>query len=503
VRISEQRGGSGVREPLQEPADEPRLYPLAGQGYLEDSGMLENSSVLMIGSPSGDGAVREALAGEPFEVVTVDESAALATLEARAIDAVVLETPPEPKRTTELLTTLQDRWPGLPVVIVTDDASPERIAEIVALGASDLLLRPLAAPQLAFAVRKALTSVARSAAAPPPPRAETGIVFGKSPAMQSLRELIEQVAPSSSTALVRGESGTGKELVARALHRLSPRANKPFIKIDCTSLPETLIESELFGYEKGAFTGATAQKLGRVQLADTGTLFLDEVGELPLPVQAKLLRLLQDRELERLGGKQTLRVDVRVVAATHRDLEGMVQKGEFRQDLFYRLNVVPLWNAPLRARRVDVPELATYFCEEVAKASGRGAVALSSEALKLLASQRWPGNARQLQNFVERLVVLCRTGTISENDVKAELERPVRFATETGTVGADASGAPDGAPGGAAGGALGLDEIVRIAERQALVRALEQAGGNRSAAARLLGVSRTTLYTKLEEYKLL
>ena len=454
---------------------------------------------MVVVSPAGASAVREALAGESFELVATSADQALATLEERAIDAVVLELGDGPDGTT-LLGSVQDRWPGLPIVLVTGDASPERIAEVVGLGASDLLLRPFAPAQLLFAVQKALAAAEKTAAAPPPPRAETGIVFGRTPTMQALRELLEQVAPSASTVLVRGESGTGKELVARALHRLSPRASRPFIKIDCTSLPETLIESELFGYEKGAFTGATAQKLGRVQLADTGTLFLDEVGELPLTVQAKLLRLLQDRELERLGGKQTLRVDVRVVAATHRDLEGMVQKGEFRQDLFYRLNVVPLWIAPLRARRADVPELATYFCEEVVKASGRPPVALGADALKLLASQRWPGNARQLQNFVERLVVLCRTGTITEADVKSELERPVRFATETGTVGADAAEAPAGT---AHEGGLALDAIVRNAERQALVRALDQAGGNRSAAARLLGVSRTTLYTKLEEYGLL
>ncbi|HEX5101853.1 MAG TPA: sigma-54 dependent transcriptional regulator [Polyangiaceae bacterium] len=466
--------------------------------------MPTKGSVLVVTSPASASPVREALAGESFELVATAAAQALATLEDRAIDAVVLELSGQ-EATTALLGSIQDRWPGLPVVLITDDASPERIAEVVGLGASDLLLRPFAPPQLLFAVQKALAAAEKTAAAPPPPRAETGIVFGRTPTMQALRELLEQVAPSASTVLVRGESGTGKELVARALHRLSPRVSRPFIKIDCTSLPETLIESELFGYEKGAFTGATAQKLGRVQLADTGTLFLDEVGELPLPVQAKLLRLLQDRELERLGGKQTLRVDVRVVAATHRDLEGMVQKGEFRQDLFYRLNVVPLWIAPLRARRADVPELATYFCDEVVKASGRGPVTLGADALKLLASQRWPGNARQLQNFVERLVVLCRTGTITEADVKGELERPVRFATETGTVGADASGPPEGdaSAGSGSPAGLALDAIVKSAERQALVRALDQAGGNRSAAARLLGVSRTTLYTKLEEYGLL
>jgi two-component system response regulator AtoC len=462
--------------------------------------MPDLKSVLVVGWPSEARAAvgEEALAAEGFGLVSAAENEVLATLEARPADVVVLELAREPESSLTLLRSIAERWPGLPVVVTGDDPSPERLAALVELGASDLLLRPFGMNQLSFALRKAFAMVERGAAAPPPPRPETGIVFGRSPMMQSLRELIEQVAPSTSTVLVRGESGTGKELVARALHRLSPRSDRPFIKIDCTSLPETLIESELFGFEKGAFTGAVAQKLGRVQLADGGTLFLDEVGELPGPVQAKLLRLLQDREFERLGGKQTQRVDVRVVAATHRDLETMVQRGEFRQDLFYRLNVVPIWIGPLRARRVDVPELARHFCEEVVRASARAPVTLSPEAQKLLTSQRWPGNARQLQNFVERLVVLCRGGTITDADVRAEFERPVRFATETGTAGADAADSPLGD-----GRALPLDEIVRQAERQALARALEEARGNRSAAARLLGVSRTTLYAKLQEYDLL
>jgi two-component system response regulator AtoC len=458
-------------------------------------------SVLVVGTAAGACAtVREALAGEALDLAFVEEAVALTTLEQQPTDVALVELE-SLAASIELLRAIEGRWPGMPVVIVAEDASPARMAEVLSLGASDLLLRPFGAKQLLFAVTKALAAAARSAALPPPPRAETGIVFGRSPAMQALRQLLEQVAPSAATVLVRGESGTGKELVARAVHRLSPRAALPFIKIDCTSLPETLIESELFGYEKGAFTGATAQKLGRVQLADTGTLFLDEVGELPLTVQAKLLRLLQDREFERLGGKQTLRVDVRIVTATHRDLEAMVKQGTFRQDLYYRLNVVPLWIAPLRARRVDVAELARHFCAEVVAASGdarSGAVSLSPEALALLSSQRWPGNARQLQNFVERLVVLSRGATISDVDVKAELERPVRFATETGTVGADASGTP---AGGDPGTPLGA--VVKGAERQALLRSLEEVQGNRSAAARLLGVSRTTLYAKLEEFGLL
>jgi two-component system response regulator AtoC len=317
--------------------------------------------------------------------------------------------------------------------------------------------------------------------------------------MQAVAQLLEQVAPSSAAVLVRGESGTGKELVARALHRMSPLAPKPFIKIDCASLPDALLESELFGYEKGAFTGATARKIGRVELAHTGTLMLDEIGELTLPTQAKLLRLLQDREFERLGGMTTLRVEVRVIAATHRDLETMVSRGQFRQDLFYRLNVVPIWLPPLRARRDDVEELARHFCQQASSRNRRPGMTLDAGAVRLLSAQRWPGNVRQLQNFVERLVVLAPGAAITEAQVQSEIERPVHFATETGAVGV--AHAPLSAAPGAS--AEHLSQVVRDAERQALLKAIEQAGGNPSAAARLLGVSRSTFYAKLREYHLL
>jgi two-component system response regulator AtoC len=315
--------------------------------------------------------------------------------------------------------------------------------------------------------------------------------------MRAVAQLLERVAPALATVLVRGESGTGKELVARALHRMSPLASKPFIMIDCAALPEALLESELFGYEKGAFTGAVARKLGRVELADGGTLFLDEVGELSLPTQAKLLRLLQDREFERLGGTRTLRVDIRLIAATHRDLETMMARAQFRQDLFYRLNVVPIWLPPLRARRGDVADLAHHFCRQAASRNGRSGARLEQSALRLLTEQRWPGNVRQLQNFVERLVVLSDRLEIGAQEVQAELERPVQFATE---------GAPnvpissDGGEGPVPGDHL--SQVLRAAERQALVKALERAGGNRSAAARVLGVSRSTFYARLREYGL-
>ena len=448
--------------------------------------------------------LRAALSTQGGTISRVDSGPeALEALERSPADLVMLDSE-SGKPQLELLRAIQRRWPGFPVVLLADRISPAEVAEAVTAGASDLLTQPVVAEQLAFSVHKALAAARRSAAAPLPPSADGSIVFGRSPAMQAVREMLARVAPTSSTVLVRGESGTGKELVARALHRLSPRAAEPLIKIDCTSLPENLIESELFGYEKGAFTGAATAKPGRVELANRGTLFLDEVGELPLKTQAKLLRLLQDREFERIGGIKTIRVDVRVVAATHRDLEAMVKQGTFREDLFYRLNVLPVWIAPLRARRVDIEDLACYFCAEVAKAGAFGTVTIGADALQTLAGQRWPGNVRQLQNFVERLVVLSGGQDITEALVKAELGRPVRFATATGPAGADAVEPVDLAESGVQGTAAGpLSQALHSAERQALLRALKQTAGNRSAAARLLAVSRTTLYSKLEEYGLL
>ncbi|HEY4013792.1 MAG TPA: sigma-54 dependent transcriptional regulator [Polyangiaceae bacterium] len=435
---------------------------------------------------------------EPSITVLADPAQALRVLNERPADIMVADCRLGDPESLGLLQAVQAAWPGMPAIVVSDRGATADVVEAIAAGASDVLLGPVSAEQLALAFYKAVGVASRLAAAPPPPKANLGIVFGRSPAMEILRSLIERVAPTSSTVLVRGESGTGKELVARALHRASARAAGPFIKIDCTALPETLIESELFGYEKGAFTGAAAQKVGRVQLADGGTLFLDEIGELPATIQSKLLRLLQDREFERLGGSKTLRVDVRVVAATHRDLEAMVERGSFRQDLFYRLNVVPMWIAPLRARRADIDVLAEHFCAHAAADNGKEAVHLAPEALRALATQRWPGNVRQLQNFVERLVVLSGHPIITAAEVEAEIGRPVRFATETGTVGGDAA-----AEVGAEAAVPALDEALRAAEKQALVRALEHVGGNRSAAARVLGVSRSTFYAKLRDYGLL
>jgi two-component system response regulator AtoC len=310
-------------------------------------------------------------------------------------------------------------------------------------------------------------------------------------AMQEVRTLVGKAARGTATVLIRGESGTGKEVAARSIHELSSRRAMPFVKIQCASFPDSLLESELFGYEKGAFTGATARKPGRIEIAHGGTLFLDEIGDITPAMQVKLLRVLQDRDFERLGGTDTIHVDVRFVAATHRDLDAMVRSGEFRADLFYRLAVVPLWLPPLRTRRDDIEPLAVHFCEVASTLNARPSLRITGEALKLLRRQRWPGNVRELQNFVERLVVLSDSDTIDVADVVREQALQPTFLTQPTS---DASVTAPRLAGGS------LEKERREAERRALASALERAKGNRTLAARVLGVSRRTLYNMLDEH---
>ncbi len=424
---------------------------------------------------------------------------ALALLGDSPFRAVVACAQPKDGPSSELVSSILERWPETAVLVVTDDASAPDVVAAANAGA-DVLLEPVDDEQIAFALGRASSALARLGEVGP---SKSATLLGSSALMQDAVLLLRRAAASSSTVLIRGESGTGKELAAREIHRQSARSKGPLVKIDCTSLPENLLESELFGYERGAFTGATTRKLGRVELARGGSVFLDEVGELTLPLQAKLLRLLQDREIERLGGTKTLPVDVRVVAATHRDLETMVERGQFRQDLFYRLNVVEVWLPPLRARREDIAGLARYFCEVFAPESPNPGATLDDSALRALRAQRWPGNVRQLQNLVERLVVMSETNIIGEAEVRAELEKQVRFVTQpggaTGTL-TPCIAAEVAVPHESRVGPLQAE--LQAAERAALQRALRHAGDNRALAARLLGISRSTLYLKLEEHGL-
>ena len=303
--------------------------------------------------------------------------------------------------------------------------------------------------------------------------------------MRTIMSLLERVAPSDATVMIRGESGTGKEVVARRLHELSGRAKGPLIKVHCAALPEQILESELFGYERGAFTGAHNRKPGRVELAEHGTLFLDEIGDISLSVQVKLLRLLQDREYERLGGTRTLAANVRFVTATHRNLEQMVRAGSFREDLYYRLNVVRLDLPPLRERRDDIEALATHFCRQTNRETGRN-VEIAPDALARIVRAQWRGNVRELQNFIERLVVLTESALVSDQDVRVEQERAL------GNLGLSEPSAESSV--------ISLDAALRRAERHALEKALRKSSGNRTLAARILGVSRRALFYKLREH---
>ncbi len=300
-------------------------------------------------------------------------------------------------------------------------------------------------------------------------------IIGNSPALESVLEQVERVAPTDSTVLVQGETGTGKELIARAIHSLSSRCGRPFIKLNCAAIPFDLLESELFGHEKGAFTGAIAQKIGRFELADKGTLFLDEVGDIPLPLQPKLLRVLQEQEFERLGSGRTHQVDVRLVAATHRNLLEMVKRNEFRSDLYYRLNVFPVPLPPLRARREDIRALVEHFVEIYARRMGRQIDEISAETMSELTSYPWPGNIRELQNFIERSVILT-TGNVLESPLAS-----LRNAAEAQSL-----------------GPITMEDAERDHIRKTLEQTRWVVSGPNGAAARL-GIKRSTLYFRMQK----
>jgi two-component system, NtrC family, response regulator AtoC len=410
---------------------------------------------------------------------------ALTLLDSRPIDVVVSDVRMPGMDGMALCARISLAWPEIPVVILTAHGSIQVAVEAMKAGAVDFMQKPFERDEVLFVIEKALTAAARDRERTPP---RTGLtLIGQSASMSAMRETIRRSASGNATVLIRGETGTGKELVARAVHEHSLRRDKPFVKLNCASLPDSLLESELFGYEKGAFTGAFSRKPGRVELAQRGTLFLDEIGDVPLATQVKLLRILQERELERLGGTETIKVDVRFVAATHRDLESMVADGKFREDLFYRLNVLPLDVPPLRERSSDIAALVQHFTHAASAANGRGDTSVDSSALELLQAQAWPGNVRQLENFVERLIVLSDGPVVRQKDVLRELAKEGGRARSGSTT-------PETPVS-----VRGLGSQRRDAERQAVTDALVRAGNNKSLAARLLGVSRRTLYNKLEE----
>ena len=387
----------------------------------------------------------------------------------------------------DVLKRLKERRPFLPVIMMTAFGSIETAVEAVKAGAYDFLTKPFDTSHLLVLIEKALESGRMSAEnlvlkeefseSLGMPR-----MTGNSPAFLKAFELIKKAAPTKATVLVTGESGTGKELFARALHYLSPRAKGPFIALNCAAIPKDLLESELFGHEKGAFTGAEARRIGKFELADKGTIFLDEVGEMDISLQAKLLRVLQGESIERVGGSEPLAVDARVVAASNRDLRKAVEDGRLREDLYYRLNVFPVHIPPLRERMEDVPQLVAAFKEKYCAELKKCPLALSDDAMSALVSRPWKGNVRELENCIERAVIIADGMILPEH------------------VGA--AGMATGRTGDAEGGGLAAvaERAARVAEIQAIKEALERCQGNKTKAAELLSVSYKTLLTKIKDY---
>jgi two-component system response regulator AtoC len=391
------------------------------------------------------------------------------------------------------------RWvhqnqPGLPVILITAHGTVETAVEALKAGAFDYVTKPFDRDELHNVITKALATEQRNVARM---HDEAGLgpsLIGRTEPMQQLAKLIDKVAPSPTTVLVTGESGTGKELVARALHERSDRASGPFIQINCGAIPENLFEAELFGYERGAFTGAVGSKPGRFELANGGTLFLDEVGELPRDMQVKLLRALQERKIDRVGGLTTIPVDVRVVAATNVDLKKASEEGAFRIDLYYRLSVFPIHLPPLRERVEDIPLLVEHFLQRFASRMGKTGVRIAPEALMSLTSYRWPGNIRELENLMERAVLLAEGDTIELHDIPGIPGLP-SVPQRTQLPGSFEELEE-----------LDLKEYVRVhtarLERARISRVLEAEEGNVTRAARRLGISRKSLQTKMKEYGL-
>ncbi len=435
--------------------------------------------------------VRMVLEGEGIEVLEASRAEeALAMLEAEEIDAIILDVKLPGMSGVDALKAIRARKSQLPVVMVSGHASISDAVSAVLEGATDFLEKPLDRARLLVSVRNALRAGAleKELRALKDDARSRYEMIGEGPTMKRLFSEIEKVAPTKGRVLITGESGTGKELIARAVHRLSTRADRPFIKVNCAAIPSELIESELFGHERGAFTGAIGRKRGLFELAHTGTIFLDEIGDMAPSAQAKLLRVLQSGELSRVGGEQTIAVDVRTIAATNKDLEAAVAAGEFREDLFFRLSVVPLHSPPLRERPEDIPLLAQAFLVEFCEENGIRPKPFEPDVLEALAERRWPGNVRELRNIVERMAILSDE-SITLDDLP---ELPLREPAEAG------SPTPLPAP---LAGESGPNETLRAyrerAERRYVLDTLERLEWNISRAALVLGVERTNLHKKM------
>jgi len=449
--------------------------------------MTTGASCIRVLVVDDDQAVREALGRTleklGFEVaVAADGQAGLDRLREGGVHILLADLKMPKLSGQELLKAAKAIAPDVEVIVVTGHGTIEDAVEAMKEGAYDFITKPFKRLQLEKTIKKAaekqaLVAQNRALRARLDEIAGAGQIIGGSPAMLRTLDLVNQVAGSAATVLIQGESGTGKELIANAIHHGSPRRERAFIKVNCAALPETLLESELFGYERGAFTGAVARKEGRFELADGGTLFMDEIGDLSPATQAKLLRVLQEGEFERLGGTRTLKADVRLVAATNADLAARVREKRFREDLFYRLNVITIQIPPLRERREDIPLLAQHFLQRFAAKNAKAIAGFTEEAMDLLQSHAWPGNVRELENVVERAVVLTRSSMISPADLPETL------------VGSDQA---------ARHLVISIGTPLEEVEDRLIEETLRYTKGDKTLAAKLLGIATRTIYRRMK-----
>ncbi|MBW2094049.1 MAG: sigma-54-dependent Fis family transcriptional regulator [Deltaproteobacteria bacterium] len=452
--------------------------------------MSSKNTVLVVDDDQGHRTMlKTLLTGWGYAVAEADDgSTAVEMARENPFDLVLMDIRMIKVSGLEALSEIKALNPAIPIIIMTAYSSVETAVEALKNGAYDYLTKPLDFDVLRLSMERAmdhthLKEENRLLKASLGEKFDRRNIIGNSAQMVHLFETIAQVAPSEATVLITGESGTGKELIAGAIHFNSERKHGPFVKVNCAALTETLLESELFGHEKGAFTGAHRRKEGQFSLADRGSLFLDEVSEMPLSMQVKLLRVIQEREFTRVGGEDVIRVDVRIMAATNKDLAGEISAGRFREDLFYRLNVVALRMPPLRERKDDIPLLAQHFLKSFAEKNRKAIKGFTPQAMARLMSYDWPGNVRELMNAVERMVVLSRADYVDEPDL------PPVILEHTGTP------APGEKPLD-----LPADLPLEEVEKTSILKTLESAGGNKSEAARRLGITRRTLHKKLKKY---
>jgi nitrogen regulation protein NR(I) len=446
---------------------------------------------------------------EKYSILTAHNGEeALGRVKESSPDLIIMDIKMPGRNGIEVLREIKSIDPKSLVIIMTAYGTTETAIEAMKYGAFDYILKPFPIPQMkglvekALALRKLMKEEVTYAPAAGPEEKEERIV-GSSSKMQEIYKMIGQVAPSDVTVLIRGESGTGKELIARAIYHHSLRSSQPFLPVNCAAIPDTLLESELFGHEKGAFTGASSRRIGKLEQCQWGTIFLDEIGDMSLSTQAKLLRVLQEKSFERLGGMETIKVDIRPIVATNKDLEEAISNGRFREDLYYRLNVVSITIPPLRERKEDISELVSYFLKKFNRELKKGVVGITPQAMEKITFYGWPGNVRQLENVLKRAMVLCQGEWILEDQLlfekgweKREVEEEMskenvedllnslfEELSKTTTASQD------------------LD-MISILERGLILRALQKTGGNQLKAALLLGIHRSTLRGKMEKYNI-